>query len=364
MAGGFEFSVAARTFTSNDPVRPFALACLAFIGYALATGIQPVCDRCARLLARARDHRLALLISVGTVLLGIAYSATAGIASDGYGYVSQADLWMRGDLFIPEPWIAAAPWPEPQWTFAPLGYRPVLLNQTWAYVPIYSPGLPMLMALAKLVGGQEVLYWIVPASGGLLTWMSFGIGRRLGSSRAGLIACWLVATSPAVLAMLMQPMSDVPVAAAWAAAIFFALGRNTKDAALCGLASSAAILIRPNLSVLAGVLWIWWLIRRDLQRDSQGMRDRIRPALTYTAAVLPGVLATAAIFATLYGSPLTSGYGNLGSMFSWEHIHRTPHGTSPGSPSRRAVCRSWAWRPCCCRLVCSGPGCPIVAPCG
>jgi hypothetical protein len=39
--------------------------------------------------------------------------------------------------------------------------------------------------------------------------MTFGIGRRLGSPRAGLIGCWLVATSPAVLLMLMSAITLV-----------------------------------------------------------------------------------------------------------------------------------------------------------
>src|SRR6187399_614916 len=146
VGGGFDLTIAGRTISSNDPVRPFALAVLAYTGYALSAGIGPIIDRWSRFLDRLGDRRLALLISLGTVGLGIAYSAAAGIASDASGYVSQADLWLRRDLFIPEPYVAAAPWPEPQWTFAPLGYRPVVQSGTWAYVPIYSPGLPILLA--------------------------------------------------------------------------------------------------------------------------------------------------------------------------------------------------------------------------
>jgi hypothetical protein len=40
--------------------------------------------------------------------------------------------------------------------------------------------------------------------------VTFAIGRRLGSPAIGLAAAWLVATSPAFLAMLVSPMSDVP----------------------------------------------------------------------------------------------------------------------------------------------------------
>ncbi len=196
LGGGIDLHIAGRTITSNDPVRPLVLASLLFTTYLLISGDRTLLDRWTRWFDSLGDGRLALLIAVGTMVLGIVYSATAGIASDGYGYVSEADLWIRRNLFIPQPLIGAAPWPEPQWTFAPLGYRPVPWQGTWAFVPIYSSGLPMVLAAAKILGGQEFMYWVVPAFGGLLTWMTFGIGRRLGSPRAGLIACWLVATSP------------------------------------------------------------------------------------------------------------------------------------------------------------------------
>jgi hypothetical protein len=342
LGGGIDLHVAGRTITSNDPVRPLLLASLAFTAYALLSGSRTLQDRWTRWLDRFGDGRLALLIAVGTMVLGIVYSATAGIASDGYGYVSEADLWIRRNLFIPEPLIGTAPWPEPQWTFAPLGYRPVPWQGLWAYVPIYSSGLPMIMAVAKILGGQEFMYWVVPAFGGLLTWLTFGIGRRLGSPRAGLIACWLVATSPAVLLMLMQPMSDVPVAAAWTMAIFFAIRRTNRDAVFSGLASALAILIRPNLAALAGVLWLWWLLRTDSPATAPAgpvgpvapvapvgpavpvapvsWRDRLRTPLLYSVCTAPGILITAAVYQALFGSPLKSGYGDLSGFFAWQHV--------------------------------------------
>jgi hypothetical protein len=282
--------------------------------------VHPIQQRLSRAFDRIGDGRLAILIAAGTILLGIAYAATAGIASDGYGYVSETDLWIRGNPFIPEPLLGAAPWPRPEWTFAPLGYRPVLLDGAWAFVPVYSAGLPMVMALAKIIGGHEVMFWVVPAFGGLLTWMTFGIGRRLGSSRAGVIASWLVATSPPVLLMLMQPMSDVPVAAAWTTAIFFAVGGSRRDIALSGLAAALAVLIRPNTVALAGVLGIWWLVRGDLADGSRTWRQRLTDAALFAVCALPGIVITAAIYQRLFGSPFTSGYGDLSGFFGWHHV--------------------------------------------
>jgi hypothetical protein len=163
----------ALRIRSNDPVRPLLLAALAFAGYATLAKDFSLTDRWAAWLDRAGHGRIALLISCSVTIIAICYSATTGIVSDSYGYVSQADLWARGDLFIPEPHIAQAPWPEAERTFAPLGYRPVHSDGTWAYVPIYSAGLPLFMAAAKLVRGREFMFWIVPAFGSLLSWTTY-----------------------------------------------------------------------------------------------------------------------------------------------------------------------------------------------
>lgn len=317
---GIDLQLAGLKLTSNDPSRPALLAALAFLAYTFFFGGAALEQRWARMLDRIGDGRLAFLVAAGTMVIGVAYSATAGIASDGQGYVSEADLWLRRNLFIAQPWIGQAPWPQAEWTFAPLGYRPVMWHGEWAIVPVYSAGLSMLMAIAKLIGGQELLYWVVPASGGLLTWLTYRIGARMGSSRAGLIASWLVATSPAMLFMLMQPMSDVPVAAAWTMAIYGAMGRTTGSAARSGLASAIAMLIRPNLVGIAGVLGAWWLCRPDEAGGWGSWRGRVKAPLVYGLCAAPGVLITAAIYQSLYGSPFTSGYGDLSVFFSRTHV--------------------------------------------
>ena len=320
LGGGIDLHIGGRTITSNDPVRPLILAALTFIGYAWLSGVHVIQHRWSRALDRVGDSRLAILIGVGTTLLGIVYSTTAGIASDGYGYVSEADLWIRWNPFIPQPLIAGAPWPRAEWTFAPLGYRPEMLDGAWSFVPVYSAGLPMIMAVAKLIGGQELMFWVVPAFGGLLAWMTYGIGKRLGSSRAGVVASWLVATSPPVLMMLMQPMSDVPIAAAWTTAIFFALGTSRRDIAVSGLAASLAILIRPNTAALAGVIGLWWLVRDGFGVGSRAWRARFVALVLFGICAFPGVAITATIYQRLFGSPFTSGYGDLSGFFGWHHV--------------------------------------------
>ncbi len=40
------------------------------------------------------------------------------------GMSSQARLWLAGDLHVHQDFAAAVPWPNADWTFTPLGYRP------------------------------------------------------------------------------------------------------------------------------------------------------------------------------------------------------------------------------------------------
>ena len=146
------------------------------------------------------------LISCGVTVLAICYSATTGIVSDSYGYVSQADLWVRQSVHS-RAVRRAGPMARASDDVCALGYRPAGAG-TWAYVPIYSAGLPVFMAAARIIGGREFMFWTVPAFGGLLSWMTYAIGRRLGSTRAGLVACWLGQRARRY-SMMLQPMSDV-----------------------------------------------------------------------------------------------------------------------------------------------------------
>ena len=113
----------------------------------------------------------------------------------------------------------------------------------------------------------------------------------------GLAASALVATSPAMLFMLIAPMSDVPAAAAWAVAVASVLADTMAGAALAGLASALAILIRPNLAPLAALLAAWMVWRH-------GARPR---ALVFTLVASIGAVGVAVVNARLYGSPLASG---------------------------------------------------------
>src|SRR4051794_4994064 len=228
------------------------------------------------------------------------WSTRVAAGSDAYGYVSQADLWLRGDLHIDQRFGASVPWPLARWTFTPLGYRPE--PDGYRIVPQYSPGLPLLMAGFKAIAGHCAIFWVVPICGAILVLATYAIGRRLGRPVVGLAAAWIVATSPTQLFMLMAPMSDVPAAAAWAVAIACVLRDTSASAAAAGAAAGVAMLIRPNLAPLAALIAAW-LLWRWLWRTASAVR-----VIVFAVPAAAGAIAIGLINARLYGSPLTSGY--------------------------------------------------------
>ena len=105
--------------------------------------------------------------------LSFAYGVRAAGASDSYGYVSQARLWLAGDLHVHQDFAAAVPWPNADWTFTPLGYRPAPGH---TLVPTYAPGLPLLMAMFMTIGGNCGAFVVTTLSGAILILLTFALG--------------------------------------------------------------------------------------------------------------------------------------------------------------------------------------------
>jgi hypothetical protein len=349
--GGVNTSILGLRIRSNNPERVLVVAALALAGYFVFGGrlSRDRLRRSGSALARGTTAALAVAGRKPALLAG-ATAALAAIAaasgstriaggSDVYGYVSQADLWLAGSLVQQQLWVSEVPWPEAEWTFTPLGYRPAYASSPGAIVPTYSPGLPLLLAAAKALGGQCAMFAVVPLCLGLGVLATYGIGSRLGSPWAGVIGAGLVATSPAVLVVSFEALTDVPVMTAWGGAFYLLLAAGAAPArgerllaVSAGLLAGLAILIRPNLVLLTGPLALWFLVRRSPQNSA-----RLPPALLFALGALPGVLVVALINNALYGSPATSGYGsfdeqfalarmgtNLQRYFSWFAYAQTP----------------------------------------
>ena len=260
-------------------------------------------------------HATAAAIILGTLTVAIAFrvSAFEASGSDPYGYVSQAHLWADGNLVQHQSLALRAPWPEPEWTFSPLGYRPGLQRGT--IVPTYPPGLPLLMAGLLGLFGRDGPFFVVPLLGGVTIFAAFLLGRRIGGETCGLAAATLLLTSPIFLFYLKEPMSDVPVTAWWLIALLLTVRATPASIFAGGLATSAAILTRPNLVPLAGVLGVFVLLC-----SGNELRRRLFNACAFSAAAIPGCIGVAVVNAKLYGSPLLSGYGDTAFLFSVDYF--------------------------------------------
>jgi hypothetical protein len=230
--------------------------------------------------------------------------------SDSYGYVSQAGYWLRGSVTVQEDVIRRSPWPGAALTWSPLGYRPSP-HRPDAIVPLYAPGLPLLMALFQVIAGYCGAFLVVPLCGALTIWLTYALGRRLFDAPG--VALWgagLVATSPVFLYQLMNAMSDVPATAAWTLALVLAIARRPL---LAGFAMTAAIAIRPNLAPLAGVLLAWTALS---EARHAGVRDAVLASLRLGAGVAASVVGIALFNARVYESAVTSGYGTTADLYS------------------------------------------------
>jgi hypothetical protein len=158
------------------------------------------------------------------------------------------------------------------------------------------------------------MFVVVPLFGALLVWSAYLLGSRF-SRRVAFASALLVACSPAVLFQLMQPMSDVPAAALWVLAAAAAAGGTRRSPLFAGLAVSAAIMVRPNLLPMGVALGMFLLFRPE-----RLWRERMRDAMIFAAASLPGCSVVAIIQAMFYGSAVHSGYGALSTLFAVDHI--------------------------------------------
>jgi 4-amino-4-deoxy-L-arabinose transferase-like glycosyltransferase len=252
---------------------------------------------------------IAVLLAAAVLGLGIARGSRSVGGADVYGYVSQADLLRQGALRIHQPMAAEVPWPEPDWTLAPLGYVP---GGGHTIVPVYPPGLPILIVLFSLVFGSLGPFLVAPVCAAALVLLTYALGARMAGPLVGLAAAAGVATSPTVLFIMLTPMSDVPVAAFWMASLLLALGRTPARSVAAGVFAGVAILIRPNLVFLATLPLLVTLWRAD----DPGRRLAMHRAAAFALASAPFAIFMGWWFNTLHGSPLRSGYADNADLFA------------------------------------------------
>ena len=224
-----------------------------------------------------------------------------------------ADAFASGALQPTSELAAQVPWPDAASTFTPGGFVPSETNPS-ASAPVCAPGFSLLLAPLIAVGGLDAAFILTPIAGALLVWLTFVAGRRLAGPIAGAMAAVLIASSPALLYQVVQPMNDVTTAALWMATFVGLIHRRWVLAGLC-LRSRPA---RPPEPAAPRA-------RRRLLRDPGICRDpqilaRIpsprNRSRSFVVAATPFALLVLWLNNGLYGSPFRTGYGQLGHLFS------------------------------------------------
>jgi hypothetical protein len=315
LSGGFSLRLFGMRLSSSGVLRP---ALLAILFLTIAYRYKPTWEKRSVALwfgwmGSTLAPWLASTAAAALIAIWIAYGCRAAGGSDTYGYVSQARLWLGGDLHIGQDFVASVPWPDADRTFTPLGYRAAPGH---TIVPTYPPGLPLLMAMFMKFAGSCGAFIVTPLCGALLVLLTFVLGVQLSGRAAGALAALLTATSPTILLMTLWPMSDVPAAAFWMMSLVMALRPpSLASAVLSGISAGIAILIRPNLAPLvvfpaAVVAW----------RASASAGVRLRRLVALAMACLPFVVLVAWVNHDLYGSFLMSGYGDASVLYRWQNL--------------------------------------------
>ena len=329
ISGGFNVHAGPLALSSRDPLRPLLAAAVLIVAARLllsraqfGTAVGLVFgDR------RQAEARIAAAAAAGALVFSIAWTSGAAGGSDSSCYVLQAEAFARGRTTLNNPAASVLP-DAPPAVFAPTGFVPSRARPGEA-VPICGPGLALVMAAAFVVH-RDAVFLVVPLFAAILVWLTFVFGRRVDDEITGASAAVLMACSPIVLYQAVQPMSDVPAAAAWMAALVFAAGARRRDTIAAGVAMSVAILIRPNLAPLVVPLLALapFHLKAEpsssagfrLKAEATGGEGAFRRNLLFLAAMAPGIAVFLALNAARYGGPLATGYGDTGTLFSLAHL--------------------------------------------
>jgi hypothetical protein len=300
-AGPLRFEIFGATLSVRTLSRPLlAAVLLVAIRFFLAhdrTSARAAADVIARVM-------LGALIVAGVTGWLRFLSTTCG-GADSYGYVSAAERLLAGDLVHEEPLASFLPFSEGIGAASPLGYVPAGRHPN-ASVPAYPLGLPALMAAARAFAGPAGPFIIAPIAGLVLLAAAYVTAVSWYRDRnIGLLACALLALNPLVFTYSIQPMSDVPAAAALLVALAL-ISRGWPF--LAGIAGGMALLIRPALAPAAITLAVLSLAGPSSRPWHHGLR--------YLMPVSAAFLLQGWTQWYLYGHPLASGYGSIADLFT------------------------------------------------
>jgi hypothetical protein len=316
LTGGFTFRVGGLAVTSHDLWRPLSAAALLLVLARVGLGREEF-RRSVRPWTGAGDRvagRIAVLAAVAVAVTATAWNTRASGGSDSSCYLLQAKAFIHGQALLRDPLAASAPFPDAGRLFAPTGWTQAPSDPR-AAAPICAPGLALLMAGPLALGGPGAATLVVPLLAGLAVWLTFLFGRRVGGSLTGAASAVLIACSPIFLFQAMQPMSDVPSVTLWLGAIVGSARRDRAGDLAAGFCAGLAVLTRPNLAVAIAPIGLWIAVD-----PASPWRTRLMRLLRFGIAAGAPLGALGFLNAWRYGSPLASGYGEAGALFSMDHV--------------------------------------------
>lgn len=233
--------------------------------------------------------------------------------SDSSGYLNSAKLLSAGQLTTPlriPPGLPAESFESD--FFTPLAFRPGVLPGT--LVPTYAAGLPLHLAAVGRVTGLDLAPTVVNLLSVLaFAWLFGALAAELGLTvPARFAAAALVLLSPLTVLYALQPMSDL-LATVWAMAVMLCAWRAPCHwgwALAAGAAMAFAVLTRPTNALLVlpaalclGASWRRWV--------------------PFALGGLPGAIFLCYYNTQLYGKALTTGYGDVSTMFGAHYVGPT-----------------------------------------
>jgi hypothetical protein len=313
VTGGFVSTAAGFRFSSRSPwpsaIGAAAALTLWFVAaYRHGRAVSDLVALDAWFTRRGRA--IVIVIAIAAAALAVRYGTFSASGSDASGYLSQADMLWRGELSRPEPLATQATWFDGPATLAPLGWRAASDGHQ---VPTYPVGLPLLMAPVHALGGAVAACAIVPLLFAVAIAATGAVALRLAGAAAAILSAVWLATSPVAIYEALQPMSDVPVTAAWMACWWLCLSSTTRArAGAAGVACAAAVLIRPNLAPLAAVPALYLLFTNR----GEPLPGRFRQVVVFAVPVALAGLLIGYLQQRWFGSAFRSGYGTAGEIYA------------------------------------------------
>ena len=300
VSGGFRTTVGGLRISARSPLPIAFLALINFtVWLSWARRAQAV-DRDLEAAWQRLTHRVSVVaVALMVVAITAVFATRSAAGADASGYLSQADLWHDGKLFIRDPLQIDLMDRDGSLT-TPLGWRPTGLAMQ---APTYPPGLPLLMAIPHAIAGVNGAAAVVLASAAIAIAAAAFVASRLAGSAAALLTAVMLGFTPVFLYQSIQPMSDVPVTAAWMTCFALLARRGASSDAPAGIACALAVLIRPNLAPLAIVPFLF-----------------AHKRLSFAVPVAIAGIFLAFVQWVWYGSPLRSGYGSAEELFALANV--------------------------------------------